>query len=366
MSSLRKLISAIVPATLRHRLLRWRQLAKLKANYRYDIDRFIEHGCPFREFDAGGELRAYIRMLSHGLEKGMSFRDVRKGFGLEKARELMRALRRYLERFECHDELATAVACLEQYVAFHRTRGDANPALEAELEQLRSRLPRIPNASPPAGGVLQVTRDEIWQQARRDLTGFFASRYSIRQFSPEPVALDLIARAVRMAQKTPSVCNRQSARVYVYDNDDTGAGVLACQNGNRGFGHLADKVLIVTADLQHFLSIGERNQCWIDGGMFAMSLIYALHSLGLGTCCLNWSVEQDADERLRRAAGIAASENVIMLLAVGHLPEELGVARSERKDLNEVLRDRTAALPPEPPQTASEPPVAEATALRSV
>jgi nitroreductase len=366
MSSLRKIVSAFVPAALRRRLARWRQLARLKSNYRYDIDRFIEHGCPFRDFDAGGELRAYIRMLSHGLEKGMSFRDARKGFGLDKARELIRAVGCYREQFEWHDEVATAVACLEQYAEFHRARGDANPAFEAELEQLRRQLPRQQPQSSPAGGVLHVTRDEIWQQARHDLSGFFASRYSIRQFSPEPVNPDLIARAVRMAQKTPSVCNRQSARVHVYDNDDTGARVLACQNGNRGFGHLADKVLIVTADLQHFLSIGERNQCWIDGGMFAMSLIYALHSLGLGTCCLNWSVEQNADERLRQAAGISPSENVIMLLAVGHLPEELAVARSERKDLGEVLRDHSARLPPEIPQAARELPVAEETTSRTV
>jgi hypothetical protein len=72
--------------------------------------------------------------------------------------------------------------------------------------------------------------------------------------------------------------------------------------------------------------------------MFAMSLIYALHSLGLGTCCLNWSVEQDADLRLRSVAQIAPSENVIMLLAVGHLPDELAVACSPRKDLSDVLR----------------------------
>jgi nitroreductase len=366
MNSLRKLISAMIPAMVRQRLARRRRLSRLESNYRYDIDRFVTHGCPFREFDSGGELRAYIRMLSHGLEKGMSFHDARKGFGVEKARELIRALDCYHEQFEWHDEVATAVACLQQYAEFHRAKGDANPALEAEVERFRCRIPQAHPESPTSGGVQRVGRDEIWRQARIDLSGFFSSRHSIRQFSSEQVPLDLIARAVRMAQKTPSVCNRQSARVYAFDNDEAGARVLACQNGNRGFGHLADKVLVVTADLQNFLSVGERNQCWIDGGMFAMSLIYALHSLGLGTCCLNWCVEKEADERLRDAAGIPPSENVIMLLAVGCLPEEFAVARSARKDLSDVLRDRTAALPPKTPPVASGLQVAEETTLGSV
>jgi nitroreductase len=115
---------------------------------------------------------------------------------------------------------------------------------------------------------------------------------------------------------------------------------LACQNGNRGFTEEIDKLLVVTSDLGSFVSPGERNQCWIDGGLFAMSLVYALHSLGLGTCCLNWSVEHEADRKLRQAAGIRESEAVIMMIAVGHLPEVLNVQQSPRKLVDDVLTIR--------------------------
>ena len=113
--------------------------------------------------------------------------------------------------------------------------------------------------------------------------------------------------------------------------------MLSYQNGNRGFGDKASHVLIVTSDLHHFTSAGERNQCWIDGGMFAMSLVYALHSLGLGTCCLNWSVECDQDRALKNNTLISESEAVIMMIAVGVIPEKLNVAVSPRKPLAEVI-----------------------------
>jgi nitroreductase len=166
---------------------------------------------------------------------------------------------------------------------------------------------------------------------------FFERRYSIRQFAPDDVDMCLIEKAVVMAQKTPSVCNRQSAKVYVFSQQEDKQKVLSYQNGNRGFGDQASKVLIVTSDLQHFMSVGERNQCWIDGGMFSMSLVYALHSLGLGTCCLNWSVESQVDQALREAVGIPESEAVMMMLAVGHLPDKLKVAQSPRKNIKDVM-----------------------------
>ena len=66
------------------------------------------------------------------------------------------------------------------------------------------------------GGIRVLERDEILQDAEIDLSRFFAKRFSVRQFSSEDVAPSLIRRAVAMAQKTPSVCNRQTTRVHLY------------------------------------------------------------------------------------------------------------------------------------------------------
>ncbi|MCA1991990.1 MAG: hypothetical protein LDL41_08075, partial [Coleofasciculus sp. S288] len=59
--------------------------------------------------------------------------------------------------------------------------------------------------------------------------------------------------------------------------------------------------------------------------------------LGLETCCLNWSVERHADRALREATQISNSEAIIMMIAVGHIPDELKVAQSPRKKIDDVL-----------------------------
>src|SRR5207244_3137840 len=101
------------------------------------------------------------------------------------------------------------------------------------------------------GGTYQVRRADIHTAARRDLSAFFESRFSVRDFADGDVDPALIASAVRMAQKTPSVCNRQSARVHVFGDVAETAVLLAHQGGSSGFGHRASKVLVVTADVRH-------------------------------------------------------------------------------------------------------------------
>ena len=68
-----------------------------------------------------------------------------------------------------------------------------------------------------------------------------------------------------------------------------------------------------------------------------MSLIYALHSKGLGTCCHNWSKEHAIDRKFKAFLGMPQSETIILALAVGNLPDEIQVAQSCRKPLGEVL-----------------------------
>jgi nitroreductase len=316
---------------------RFRKRTRLLSNFWYDYRRFAKHGSPFRDFDQSEQLLAYIWMLAHGIEKGLSLPSPRPGFGREKLEMLIDAVDLYLFRYGAHQELSTVVGAVDAYFDF-------NEAERCDVADLKSRYLPVRKAIETAiagsgwpGGTIELARNDVWDRGRLDLENFFSSRHSVRQFAPEPVERSDIEWAVRMAQRTPSVCNRQTGRVYVFDNDDLGAKVLECQSGNRGFGHQANKVIVITVDLRRFLSVGERNQCWVDGGLFAMSLVWALHSRGIGTCYLNWSADKEQDARLRRVADIPNWENVITLLAVGSLPERFPVASSPRRDLGETL-----------------------------
>lgn len=96
-------------------------------------------------------------------------------------------------------------------------------------------------------------------------------------------------------------------------------------------------VAVVTVDSRLFTGTHERNQRWVDGALFAMSLVWALHGLGLSTCMLNWSMNNAASNRLRAAAGLPEHEDVVVLLALGYAATGCRVARSPRRDLDQVL-----------------------------
>jgi nitroreductase len=316
---------------------RWRLINNCIYDYRFYKR---QSGLP-RFSPSRVNLRALITMDYHRIEKGLSLRDPRPGFGQYHVRKLVQNLHSYVNLFEADSTVLVAVNVLRAYCEFHQHLDCIDQRIHDQIEILEQRVGRSPVCD-DRGGCIDLTREQIQQEGMMDLRSFFKSRHSVRHFSEEPVPRQLIERAIAMAQWTPSVCNRQAWRVYCFHDQDAKRAVLAHQNGNLGFGHQASWVFVITCDLAHFVSVGERNQAWVDGGMFAMSFFYALHSLGLGACALNWSKEKEADRALRRTAGIDDRDVIIMLAAVGHLPEQLKVAHSARKDLDEVMIEASA------------------------
>lgn len=316
-------------------------------NYIYDCQRLMRSAA----ISAGGllntddvinqaNLKALITMEYHRIEKALSLKETRTAFGTTTIQRLIEGIETYQNLYGSDRLIQIAINNLIAYYEFNCRQGHEDKHLEQTIKKLQHNSHKSKTKDNIEGGIIEIKKEDIWQKAKLDLGEFFACRYSIRNFTDEEVDYKLLEQAVKMAQKTPSVCNRQSSKVYVFSTEENKNLVLSYQNGNRGFGHLVNKVLIITSNLENFVSVGERNQCWIDGGMYAMSLVYALHSLGLGTCCLNWSAEYKIDRQLRQAANIPNSEVVIMMIAVGHIPERLLVAQSPRKSIEEVIVKR--------------------------
>lgn len=346
-TSLKQKLRKILPPQLRQKLgylwgsaLGWQKrslfIPSLISNYSYDYKRYVKWSSANSKVVRKAQLQAVITMDYHRIEKGLALKEPRVGFGSTVVQRLVVNLNKYWEKFGWDKTAQFALNTLFSYYKFNLEHGQDVKQLHQKLMQLKAKIAEQVVIT-DKGGTVEVSKQSILTAIQEDFNKFCNFRYSIRQFTSDEVGMDLIEKAVTIAQKTPSVCNRQSSKVYVLSSDEDKRRALSYQNGNRGFGDQASKVLVVVSDLEHFTSIGERNQGWIDGGMFAMSLVYALHSLGLGTCCLNWSVEHHVDRALKRAMNIKHSELVIMMIAVGHLPEQLRVAQSPRKPLEEVL-----------------------------
>lgn len=317
-------------------LSRIRLIVDVTSNYAYDFKRFLKWSAVERKFDNQTQLRAQITVGYHKIEKGLSLKAARPGFGAQAVERLLSDLCKYQESYGLDETAQIALNVLFAYYHFNLEHGFKDEQLYQRLIALRDAVPNDGSIT-CAGGVIEVTKEQIYEAAKLDLQAFLESRHSIRHFAPDDVDMHSIEKAVAMAQQAPSVCNRQTCKVYVFSSEEDKQKVLGLQHGNHGFGEQASKVLVVTSELGNFMHSGERNQCWIDGGMYAMSLVYALHSLGLGTCCLNWCVRREVDQKLRQVAGISDSESIIMMIAVGHLPGELKVTQSPRKKVDAVL-----------------------------
>ncbi len=258
----------------------------------------------------------------------------RGGFGVAKIRPTIAAILE-LERIG-HAGVATqgARGLLQSYVRFHDTH---NLQMPAEVEnELRVFVTDMGDEAYP-GGAYTLTLKEIQGASDFDFGRFVQARSSVRHFTGEPVSPEVVTTAVRQSIKTPRTCNREARRVYAAYDPELRDHLLSYHSGNRGFGHKLGVVLVVTVDLRELDMIGERNQGWVDGGLFAMTLVFALHAAGLGTCMLNWSQDCDGDRRLRGAFNITDHEIVITLIGAGHVPDEFEVTASPAPDVDKVL-----------------------------
>lgn len=304
------------------------------ANYFYDLNRFRENSGTINEFKSQSIHEARLIFHYHQLEKGLSLKEPRVGFGVKKAEAFIKVLLDYLNKYGIDKTSTVCLNVLSEYMKFQKENNFSKTDLYSKIEKLMLDYPININE----GGTKLVSKQEIYLNSRKfNFEDFTNSRYSIRNFAPGNVDLSLIEEAIRIAQKTPSVCNRQPWKVHVYEEKTMIKKVLEYQNGHRGFSEGIDKLILVTSDLNSFFGVGERNQAFIDGGMFSMSLVYGLHSLGVGTCCLNCSINYQTDKKLRDVAQIGKSEAIIMMIAVGNIPDELRVASSPRKELETVF-----------------------------
>ncbi len=307
---------------------------ELEANFRYDFERFARASFVYGPRDRENQ-RAMLHILFHSIEHGLSLSEPRPGYGKDKIVSLLSKTRSYVADFGLDGSAASALKVLDAYIAFNRRVGVDVDDIAAELDAIDADTGyRGANVH---GGTEEVTADEI-KALGFDFNAFMDARHSVRQYADKPVDPAIIERAVRAAQQVPSVCNRQTCRVYAFTEKDDKARVLSYQSGNRGFGHEIGVVMVITANMAHMNLIGERYQHWIDGGLFAMALALSYHAQGLGACMLNWSVTKEVDQAMRACVGIPDNEAVITMMGAGHLKERFRVPCSQRKPLDDVLK----------------------------
>lgn len=136
------------------------------------------------------------------------------------------------------------------------------------------------------------------------------------------------------------MCNRQGWRVYWVEDKDLTRQVLSHQ---RGFAYerMPEVLLAVTVSNSTFTSPVERNQGFIDGGLFAMTILYGLESEGLAAVPLNACLYVRDRAAIVHLLEMDPSEEVIMFIAIGEFPEETLVPISDRRPIETSIRMRS-------------------------
>ena len=306
----------------------------------YDMYRYLSYSASNSYWDDEDKLRSMLIKDYHRLEKGMSLSKPKMGFGYRVASRLAWNLKLFRDGFQPDETFSVALNVMDSYLAYSTSTGYDFRDLSESVKCLRESMDHLADIEKLSdkGGVRTIYRRRLDEKSSSEYFDFVSSRYSIRQFSPEhsPTVQD-IEVAVKAAAQTPSVCNRQPWRLHLVAQSALSQELLKLQNGNAGFGDQAAFIGVVTCDLSSFEGAGERNQVYIDGGMFAVSIAYALHASGIGTCFLNWSVTANADRKIRELIEIPLSHAVITLVAIGGIPVELKVAQSPRRNHKELM-----------------------------
>ncbi|MBS7824746.1 nitroreductase family protein [Wohlfahrtiimonas chitiniclastica] len=290
----------------------------------YDMRRFFKFGGWRKRSGNFDERQYYVMFLYHKLEKSLSYKKRNPMSGWSDVYELITQVEiaHDLGQAGYHDKAAKQV--IEKFLQLPENINDP------KSKMIIDRLHGIDFSSIDIHGSLRKSKRELQKGMLDNPEQFFFSRFSIREFSSDKVDSRLIHEGIELARKTPSVCNRQHWHVYHTADKHVRDIALKFQNGNRGFGHTIPHLLIITTDLSAFFTTKERNQGWIDGGMYVMSLIYAYHSLGLSCCALNWAQSPRYNQKLKSHLNISDKHSIICMLAVGYAQEDNLVCASAR------------------------------------
>ena len=94
---------------------------------------------------------------------------------------------------------------------------------------------------------------------------------------------------------------------------------------------------MITSSLRYWTSNALRNGSYVDGGIFVMNLLYALHFNKIAACTLNMYLDVEDSKKMYKELEIPEDEVPIALLAVGYPSETFDLAQSTRKNYDEVV-----------------------------
>lgn len=319
---MKQIVKAILPKFIFNTLRKYYFKICAKKHISYDIDKWLKHTLD----DSLEKSIFHIITLYHMIEKGLTMPNRRLGFSYNVIRDLSAHLERHILNYgDSHEQVSVAIRVLLEYRQLHI---DNNFKLEDDIKILLEELYEKYGGYEPLSQI-EMTKEEYFGSVNDSFEKFSKSRYSVRYFTGGEVDMDAIKKSISLAQSAPSACNRQSTRLKVVSDKTKVQHILKVQGGNRGFGHLIDKLIVVTTDMRAW-RLKEMKAGYIDGGIYAMNLLYSLHYHKVAACALNSYFTPKSDRRMREIIDVPYYENFVLIIALGTISERIMLTRSQR------------------------------------
>lgn len=258
----------------------------------------------------------------HALEKGMSIGNVKYGFGQDKTKRLLNDLRVFFQNGGDVLFFSEALTVVKKYIEFNNFNKETEVVKSFNKLLEESKVSLVDH-----GGILEIIGNK--EKRAASFAEFSRSRFAIRDFSSVPLNVEDLKEALQICEKTPSACNRQPWRIHVYLDKQKRDKMFRFQGGSRGFSDDMQGCILVSGDMNSY-STDESNLLFVDGGLYAMNLMYALHYKNIASIPLSMGMRMNCIKKIKQEMGMPENELPVLLLGIGTYKDSFKVAASSR------------------------------------
>lgn len=275
----------------------------------------------------------------HSIEKGLSLAKPRQFFGIPKIIEMLNLVAEYvgMDGYST-DVVNMALDAVDAYKEYHRDvlNNSKLRNIINKHDELRGKYPKMPKAY---AGTLKIERKEKQNQFD-ELSSLINERHSVRDFSKDPVPMELLRSACELALHAPSACNRQGTRIYILSEQKKDL-LDEWLSGVGGFAEEVDKYIIITAKVSVYrFEEACQFQYVVSPSILAGYLSLSLQSLGIGACLIQRPLVRTGSwVNFSKKLGITDDEQIVLMLGVGMLKREYNVPISNRLDYKTMVKE---------------------------
>ena len=312
-----------------------RILESIDREFLYDKNFYISYKMYGAKDNKGNGNSYNIILHTNTLEKSLSNFDLRP-FGEKKTKIIINLLKKQLN-FENYERLFSFINGINSLREFKKVYEEHNWTDKKEYKEVSDFLKEYKEIKKQKTGVYILTKEELKNDYDIDYEKFIKSRHSTRNYKNMTLKIEDIKKAINMAKYSPSACNRQYIKVHYYPQGKMRRNVINYSLGKGGLYLEGVNTFIITFDTNGLQGKGERNQGYFNAGLFSTNFVNALHSLGIGTCFIQFANSVSDEEKLKKLNRIPSNERIAVILYAGYYDEKSIFCVSPRKDFEEYF-----------------------------